>query len=66
MGPFHHLRILLLAAMGLGAMYMMHILAQDYNKIRKPVAKLARFLIQKRDLNAASPTPDLDKVSMEV
>lgn len=45
-------RILLLAALGLGALYMMHLLAQDYNKIRKPAMKLARFLLMKRDVNA--------------
>lgn len=44
-------RILVLAAIGLGALYMMHLLAQDYNKIRKPVMKLARF-IGKRDVDA--------------
>lgn len=47
------LRIILLAAMGLGSLWMIHILAQDYNKIRQPAAKLARLLISKRDLNAA-------------
>lgn len=46
------LRLILLAGMGLGALYMMHLLAQDFNKIRQPVAKLARLLISKRDLNA--------------
>lgn len=47
------LRIILLAAMGLGSLWMLHLLAQDYNKIRPPVAKLARLLISKRDVNAA-------------
>lgn len=32
---FH--RLLLLMAMGLGAMYMLHLLAQDWNKIRRPI-----------------------------
>lgn len=50
-------RLLLLAAVGLGALYMMHLLAQDYNKIRKPAMKLARFLLMKRDLNAVLSTP---------
>lgn len=43
-------RILVLAAIGLASLYMLHLLAQDYNKIRKPVMKLARFL-GKRDTN---------------
>ncbi|KAJ6649239.1 hypothetical protein Bhyg_04473 [Pseudolycoriella hygida] len=46
------LRIILLAAMGLGSLWMLHIIAQDYNKIRQPVAKLARLLISKRDVAA--------------
>lgn len=38
---------------------MMHLLAQDYNKIRKPAMKLARFLLTKRDLDAVQhTTPD--------
>ncbi|XP_036329442.1 uncharacterized protein LOC118741550 [Rhagoletis pomonella] len=36
--------LLLLMGMGLGAMYMLHLLAQDYNKIRQPVAAAARAL----------------------
>lgn len=63
MASMQHLRLLLLAAMGLGALYMMHLLAQDYNKIRQPVAKLARFLIHKRDTGAAASSPDFIKVS---
>lgn len=47
-------RVLLLAAMGLGALYLIHLLASDYQKIRKPAAKLAKFLISKRDLSAVS------------
>lgn len=46
------LRIIVLAAMGLGSLWMLHLIAQDYNKIRQPVAKLARLLISKRDLDA--------------
>lgn len=38
--------------MGLGALYLLHVLAQDYMKIRKPAARLATFLLSKRDLNA--------------
>lgn len=38
--------------MGLGALYLLHLLAQDYMKIRKPAAKLAKFLLSKRDLDA--------------
>lgn len=46
-------RLLLLLAMGLGALYLIHILAGDYQKIRKPAAKLARLLVSKRDVSAA-------------
>ncbi|XP_053960636.1 uncharacterized protein LOC128864900 [Anastrepha ludens] len=54
-------KLILLMAMGLGAMYMMHLLAQDYNKIRQPVAAAARVLASasntvarsKRDNNEA-------------
>lgn len=45
-------RLLLLAVIGLGALYLLHVLAQDYMKIQKPAAKLARFLLSKRDLEA--------------
>lgn len=38
--------------MGLGALYLLHLLAQDYMKIRQPAAKLAKFLLSKRDLDA--------------
>lgn len=48
------LRLLLLAVMGLGALYLIHVLAQDYMKIRKPAAKLASFLLSKRDLDAVN------------
>lgn len=48
------LRLILLAAMGLGSLWMLHLIAQDFNKIRQPVAKLARLLISKRDLNAVT------------
>lgn len=40
--------------MGLGALYLIHLLAKDYMKIRKPAAKLAKFLLSKRDLRAVS------------
>lgn len=40
--------------MGLGALYLIHVLAQDYMKIRKPAAKLASFLLSKRDLDAVN------------
>lgn len=46
------LRIIILAAMGLGSLFMIHLIAQDFNKIRQPIAKLAGLLISKRDLNA--------------
>lgn len=44
----------MLAVMGLGALYLIHVLAQDYMKIRKPAAKLASFLLSKRDLDAVN------------
>lgn len=47
-------RLLLLAALGLGSLYLLHLLAQDYMKIRKPAAKLASFLLSKRDLDAVN------------
>ncbi|XP_061389837.1 uncharacterized protein LOC133325026 [Musca vetustissima] len=38
-------RLLILMAMGLGAMYMLHLLAQDWDKIRQPVpAAVSRLL----------------------
>lgn len=40
--------------MGLGALYLLHVLAQDYMKIRKPAAKLAKFFLTKRDLDAVT------------
>lgn len=40
--------------MGLGALYVLHLLAQDYMKIRKPAMKLAKFLFTKRDVDAVS------------
>lgn len=47
-------RLIILAVMGLGALYLIHLLAKDYMKIRKPAAKLAKFLLTKRDLEAVS------------
>lgn len=55
--------MLILAAIGLGALYMMHILAQDYQKIRKPVMKLARALLTKRDLDAVMATTSNPEVN---
>lgn len=57
------LRILLLAGMGLGALYMMHLLAQDFNRIRRPIANVVRGLISKRDLEAVTQQ---DKVMVSV
>uniref|UniRef100_A0A1A9WNZ2 Uncharacterized protein n=1 Tax=Glossina brevipalpis TaxID=37001 RepID=A0A1A9WNZ2_9MUSC len=38
-------RLMLLMAMGLGGMYMLHLLAQDWNKIRRPLPReVTRFL----------------------
>lgn len=48
------LRIILLAGMGLAALYMMHLLAQDFNRIRRPIANAVRGLISKRDLEAVT------------
>lgn len=45
---------MLIAGMGLGALYMMHLLAQDFNRIRQPVRQLVRSLIFKRDLSAVA------------
>lgn len=42
--------------MGLGALFLLHLLAQDYMKIRKPAAKLARLLLTKRDLDGVTST----------
>lgn len=55
------LRVLMLAGMGLGALYMMHLLAQDFNRIRQPVSKLVRGLLSKRDVDAMLNKPT-DKV----
>uniref|UniRef100_A0A034V206 Uncharacterized protein n=1 Tax=Bactrocera dorsalis TaxID=27457 RepID=A0A034V206_BACDO len=44
------LKLILLMAMGLGAMYMVHLLAQDYNKIRQPVAAAARAIVSSSNL----------------
>lgn len=49
---FHPVRYLIMAAMGLGALYMIHLLAQDYNRIRKPVAAIAKALFTKRDVDS--------------
>lgn len=57
------LRILALAGMGLAALYMMHLLAQDFNRIRRPIANVVRGLISKRDLEAVTQQ---DKVMVSV
>lgn len=53
----HIIRLALLAAMGLGGLYLLHLLAQDYNTIRqpaRPAVKLAatalRALLVKRSI----------------
>ncbi|CAD7080051.1 unnamed protein product [Hermetia illucens] len=43
-------RLIILAAMGLGALYMFHLLAQDYNKIRRPISTIRSFLRLKREV----------------
>lgn len=58
------LRILMLAGMGLAALYMMHLLAQDFNRIRRPIANVVRGLISKRDLEAV--TTQQDKVMVSI
>lgn len=40
--------------LGLGALYVLHLLAKDYMKIRKPAMKLTKFLFTKRDVDAVS------------
>lgn len=57
------LRIIMLAGMGLAALYMMHLLAQDFNRIRRPIANVVRGLISKRDLEAVTQQ---DKVMVSV
>ncbi|XP_055838410.1 LOW QUALITY PROTEIN: uncharacterized protein LOC129906620 [Episyrphus balteatus] len=44
------IRLVILAVMGLGAMYMMHLLAQDYDRIRRPIKAIQRALRGKRDV----------------
>ncbi|XP_034244210.1 uncharacterized protein LOC117646936 [Thrips palmi] len=57
---YHFIRLALLAAMGLAGMYMLHMLAQDYNKITnrpRPAVAATRALfraITKRDVSAVS------------
>ncbi|XP_055920831.1 uncharacterized protein LOC129952322 [Eupeodes corollae] len=47
------IRLVILAVMGLGAMYMLHLLAQDYDRIRRPITKaIERALRGKRDVTA--------------
>lgn len=47
-------RILVLAAIGLAALVMIHVLAQDFNRIRRPSAgKLLRSIVFKRDTELA-------------
>ena len=66
----HFIRLMILMAMGLGAMYMLHLLAQDWNKIRRPVpqavtrflagasASLDSFITRgKRDISNNQPSP---------
>ncbi|XP_037033903.1 uncharacterized protein LOC119072732 [Bradysia coprophila] len=48
------IRFVILAAMGLGSLWMVHLLAQDFNKFRPSVPKALNFLRSKRDLNAVS------------
>uniref|UniRef100_A0A1B0A3X2 Uncharacterized protein n=1 Tax=Glossina pallidipes TaxID=7398 RepID=A0A1B0A3X2_GLOPL len=44
-------RLMLLMAMGLGAMYMLHLLAQDWNKIRRPLPAAATRLLTSASRN---------------
>lgn len=58
------IRVLVLAAMGLGALYVIHLLAQDFNRIRQPVTRFLQTFISKRDLRAMIHTRDRMMVSL--
>lgn len=52
-------RLLLLAAIGLGALYVLHLLAQDFQKIRRPVqAAKALLSLGKRDVSNVLTTTE--------
>lgn len=46
-------RLLVFAAIGLAALVMLHVLAQDFNRIRRPAGKYLRSFIAKRDTESA-------------
>uniref|UniRef100_A0A336M0T1 CSON009836 protein n=1 Tax=Culicoides sonorensis TaxID=179676 RepID=A0A336M0T1_CULSO len=63
-GPKMGVRLLILAALGLGSLYVIHLLAQDYQKIRKPIqAAKALLNIGKRDLSAQLLEMEKENVS---
>ena len=41
---FHFVKVVVLLGLGLGGLYMIHLLAQDFNRIRRPVAVATRAL----------------------
>lgn len=47
----HGIRLLLLAGLGVGALYLLHLLAQDFNKIRKPAQAVKALLKLKREID---------------
>lgn len=59
-------RLLVCIVIGLGALYLLHTLAQDYMKIRQPAAKLARLFLGKRDLHSFIPHPHLDNMVINI
>lgn len=65
---YHFIRLALLAAMGLAGMYMLHMLAQDYNKITnrpRPAVAATRALfraITKRDVSHVGDVADVSQV----
>lgn len=74
----HFARLMILMAMGLGAMYMLHLLAQDWNKIRRPIpaavtrlltgasTNLDRFITRgKRDLRQQNPQLKRQRTSLQ-
>lgn len=55
-----------MAAMGLGGLYMVHLLAQDYNKIRKTIQPITKVLLGKRDLSNLNRTKLEDKQAARI
>lgn len=67
-------RLIILAVLGLGGLYMIHLLAQDFNKIRKPfggggpaaaaaaVKGIRSLFFSKRDLTSKSYKKYIEEV----